>query len=396
VLHTVPRQAIGLVAAFTLLLSAALPAIAVEEPTQAPVATQSVEPVEPTQTPGPTQAPDPTLAPTPPPTEAPTLAPTVAPTATPPSGGAIQHGASLTVTFLEGSRPLAGADLTLVADLGGGAIEAFAARTDASGRATFEGLPYPTGDAAGFDWVVRGRLSTVEEGSACRSAADYRGTITVAASAGDHAVDMPVTEAVSSIICDLVGRVVDPDGEPFEVTYAAVHGTTAGGAAFGFRLEVDEEGGFQASLPTDFQKATVEIAGAGWDVVNGDCIYSYAPYVSRDVGPGDLVGAQPLVLVAQIKQVGISCGAVPTPPPGSGGSGSGDGEGGGTGGPGGSGGGAEAPAGPVPTPATTPPATDLQASRSGGSASPTWALLVGLLGAAAGLGWVARGQRRRA
>jgi hypothetical protein len=207
------RRAIGPLIALSLLLGAALPALAFEQPIPGPGQ------LEPTNSPAPTVRPtdEPTAAPTEGPTDAPiatstpTEAPTQAPVATPTPSQAPQptatappvvlHGASLTVVFRDGQRPLVGATVMVVADMGGGAMEAFAGETDASGAAHFDDLPYPVG-GDGFDWLVSAELSTLQQEGGCRTATDYSGSGSLAAAAGEWQLVLGVDEATSSVICD--------------------------------------------------------------------------------------------------------------------------------------------------------------------------------------------------
>jgi hypothetical protein len=305
--------------------------------------------------------------------------PTPPATATP-GGGAIVHGATLIIHFHDGDRSLAGAEVSVVADLGGGAIEAFQTTTDADGVAVLEDLPYATGGADDPVWEVTARLSTEEDDGACRISAVYTGRASVTASPGVSRIELPVTEAISSITCDLVGRVLGPDDEPFEVDYAFVSGTGPDGE-FGFEIEVDADGDFRLALPA-FHDALIEIAGVRWEEVDGDCVTTYALYARRALEEGDPEAAagSRIIMRARPVQVGISCGAVPTVP--AGGDGGGDG-GGGTGGSDGS------EAAPV-QPALTPPLTDTVAGAPESGHAPLGPILVllGLLAVAlGGLGW---------
>jgi hypothetical protein len=228
------RRAIGPLVALGLLLGAALPALAIDqpspdfgqlEPSSSPTATAGSPTEAPSQ--GPTEAPgqgpteEPTTAPTEEPTAPPTEEPTAAPTATAPP--AILHGASLTVYFREELRPLVGARVMVVADLGEGAMEAFVGQTDAGGAAHFDDLPYPVG-AAGFDWQVSAELSTLRQEGGCRTATDYSGSGSLPAAAGEWQLVIGVGEATSSVTCHATPT---PPGD------GSTGGSTGGGGGIG-------------------------------------------------------------------------------------------------------------------------------------------------------------------
>lgn len=199
------RRAIGPLVALSLLLGAALPALALDqpppglgqpEPSSSPTPT-AVSPIEaPTQ--APTANPTPSEAPTQPPVVTATPSQLPEPTATAPP--AILHGASLTVIFREGRRPLADATVMVVADLGDGAMEAFVGQTDAAGAAYFDDQPYPVG-GADFDWQVSAKLSTTRQEGGCRIATEYSGSGSLPAAAGEWQIVIGVGEATSSVTC---------------------------------------------------------------------------------------------------------------------------------------------------------------------------------------------------
>jgi hypothetical protein len=128
----------------------------------------------------------------------PTPSQTPQPTAT--AAPVILHGASLTVYFRDGVRPLVGATVMVVADLGAGAMEAFVGETDSGGAAHFEDLPYPVG-GAGFDWQVSAELSTLREEGGCRTATDHEGGGSLLAAAGEWELVIGVSQATSSLTC---------------------------------------------------------------------------------------------------------------------------------------------------------------------------------------------------
>jgi hypothetical protein len=205
--HRNQRRAIGPLVAMGLLLGAALPALALDQPAPGsgqldPSSSPTPTAVSPTEAPseGPTEAPTaaPTDAPTQPPPVTPTPSEPPQPTATPTP--VILHGASLTVYFRDGRRPLVEATVTVVADLGEGAMEAFVGQTDANGAARFEDLPYPVG-GAGFEWQVSAKLSTIRQEGACRTATDYSGSGSLPAAAGEWRLVVGVGEATSSLTC---------------------------------------------------------------------------------------------------------------------------------------------------------------------------------------------------
>jgi hypothetical protein len=243
------RRAIGPLVALGLLLGAALPALAIDQPAPGlgqvePSSSPTPTPVSPTE--GPTDAPTaaptdaptaaptgtatPSEAPTQPPVVTPTPSQTPQPTATAPP--VILHGASLTVYFREGTRPLVGARVMVVADLGEGAMEAFAGQTDAGGAAHFDDLPYPVGGAS-FDWQVSAQLSTIREDGTCRTATDYSGSGSLPAAAGQWQVVVGVSEATSSVTCDATPTPPGNGSRGGSTGGGSTGGSTGGGGGIG-------------------------------------------------------------------------------------------------------------------------------------------------------------------
>jgi hypothetical protein len=241
-----------------------------------------------------------------------------------PEGVLFDGAVSVTVVDGAGGAPVPNAEVTLRAyrtdfpeDPDLALLDATA---DASGVATFTGVPYPdAGGPAVYLAVAAYREVESLDEDGCVVFERWEGGVDgLTSSSASGSIEVVAPLKSSSIVCHvLAGTILDGNGDPVTPAFAFVSiELPDGGGAQGFPVEVAEDGSFTQPLPAigtfdDPAIVSLEFLSAPTrSEENGDCVVNYAERARWSgtfaLADGDQLPV--LELVTEEVEIGGACG----------------------------------------------------------------------------------------